>query len=73
MVECDPWTAIFGLRGVSRCLVGIWKVDTNFPEMRLSPMVPVSNRAFGLCPLTVMESLRLCFCFQIVLHSWRCW
>jgi len=54
MVEPDPLTAIFRLMGVSGSLVGIWKVDTNFPEMRLSPMVSVSNRAFALWPLTVM-------------------
>jgi len=54
MAERDPLTAIFRLIGVLRSLVGIWKIDTNFPEMRLSPMVPVSNRAFALCPLTVM-------------------
>jgi len=54
MVERDPLTAIFRLIEVSRSLVGIWKVDTNFPEMRLSLMVPVSNRVFALWPLTVM-------------------
>jgi len=54
MVELAPLTAIFKLRGVSRSLVGIWKVDTSFPKMRLSPMVPLSNRAFALCLLTVM-------------------
>jgi len=54
MVERDPLTAIFRLIRVLRVLVGIWKVDTNFPEMRFSPMVPVSNRAFALCLLTVM-------------------
>ena len=54
MVERDPFTAIFRLMGVSRSLVGIWKVDMNFPEMRLSPMTPVSNGAFALCLLTVV-------------------
>ena len=54
VVERDSWTSILGLMGVSRSLVGIWKVDTNFPEMTLSPMVPVSNRALALCPLTVL-------------------
>ena len=54
MVECDPLTAILSKIGVSRSWVGIWKVETNFPEIRLSPMVPVSNKAFALCPLTVI-------------------
>jgi len=63
MVERDPLTAIFRLIGVLRSLVGIWKVDTNFPEMRLSPMVPVSNMAFALCPLTVMQASRALFSF----------
>jgi len=54
MVERDPLTASFRLTGGLRSLVGIWKVDMNFPEMRLSPMVPVSNRGLALCPLTVM-------------------
>ena len=48
MVERDPLTAILSEIGVSRSWVGIWKVETNFPEIRLSPMVPVSNRAFAL-------------------------
>jgi len=54
MVEWDPLTAIFEQIGVARSWEGIWKVDTNFSEMWLSPLVPVSNRAFALCPLTVM-------------------
>ena len=63
MVERDPLTAIFRLIGVSSSLVGIWKVETHFPEMRLSPMVPVSNRAFALCPLTVIYASRALFLF----------
>jgi hypothetical protein len=35
------------------------KVETNFPDMRLSPIVPVSNRAFALCPFTVMYASRV--------------
>ena len=54
MVERDHLTANLRLIGVSRSLVGIWKIDTNFAEIRVSPMVFVSNRAFALCPLTVM-------------------
>ena len=54
IVERDPLTAIFRLVGVSRSLVGIWKIEMNIPEIRLSPMVPVSNSAFALWPLTVM-------------------
>jgi len=53
-VERHPLTATFRLIVVSRSLVGIWKVDPNFPETRLSLMVPVSNRVFALSPLTVM-------------------
>jgi len=53
MVEWDPLTAIFRLIGVLRSLVGIWKVDTNFPEIRLSLIVPVSNRVLAWSPLTV--------------------
>jgi len=54
MLERDHLTEILRLIGVSRSFVGIWKVDTNFPDIRLSHMVPVSNRAFALCALTVM-------------------
>jgi len=54
MVERDPLTALSRLIGILRSLVGIWKVDTNFPEMSLSPMVPVLKRAFALCPFTVI-------------------
>ena len=61
MVERDPLTAIFSEIGVSRSWVGIWKVETNFPEMRLSPMVPVSNKAFTLCPFIVMYASRARF------------
>jgi len=63
MVERDTLTVIFKLIGVSRSFVGIWKVETNFPEMRLSSMVPVSNRAFALCPLTLMCPSRALFSF----------
>jgi len=54
MVVRDPLPLIFRLIEVSRSLVGICMSDTNFPEMRLSPMVPLLNRAFALCPLTVL-------------------
>ena len=63
MVERDPLTAILSEIGVSRSWVGIWKAETNFPEIRLSPMVPVSNRAFALCPLTVIYASRARFSF----------
>ena len=63
MVKRDPLTAIFSVIGVSRSWVGIWKVETNFPEIRLSPMVPVSNKAFALWPLTVMYASRTRFSF----------
>ena len=39
----------------------IWKVETNFPDIRLSPIVPVSNSAFALCPLTVTLASRVLF------------
>jgi len=54
MVERDPLTAIFRLIGVSRSLVGIFKVDRSFPEMRISAMVHVSNRVLALCLSSVM-------------------
>jgi len=54
MVERDPRTAMFRLIGVLRSMVGLWKVDMNFPEKRLSPMVPVLNRACALYPWTLM-------------------
>ena len=63
MVEGDPLTAILSEIGVSRSGVEIWKVETNFPDMRLSPMVPVLKRAFALCPFTVMYALRALFSF----------
>ena len=66
MVERDPLTAILSEIWVSRSWVGIWKVETNFPDMRLSPMVPVSNRAFALFPLTVIYALRALFLFPEV-------
>ena len=58
MLERDPLTAILRLMGGTRSWVGIWWVVTNFPDIRLSPMVPVSNRAFALWPLTVMYASR---------------
>jgi len=54
MVERDPLTAILRQIELTVSLVEIWTVDTNCPEMRLSPVVPVSNRAFSLSPLMVM-------------------
>ena len=63
MVERDPLTAMLSEIGASRSWVGIWKVETNFPEMRLSPMVPVSNKAFALRPFTVMYASRARFSF----------
>ena len=63
MVERNPLTAILSEIGVSRSWVEIWKVETNFPEIRLSPMLPVSNKAFALCPLTVMYASRAWFSF----------
>ena len=48
MVERDSLTAILSEIGVSRSWLGIWKVETNFPDMRLSPMLPVLNRAYAL-------------------------
>ena len=63
MVERDPLTAILSEIGESRSWVEIWKVETNFPDIRLSPMVPVSNRAFALCPLTVTYASSAQFSF----------
>ena len=63
MVEWDPLTTILSEIGVSRSWVGIWKVETNFPEMRLSPMAPVLNTAFALYLLTVLYALRALFSF----------
>ena len=63
MVEGHPLTVILSEIGVSRSWVGIWKVETNFPDIRLSPMVPVSNKAFALCMLTVIYTLRALYSF----------
>ena len=63
MVERDPLTAFLSEIGLSRSWVGIWKVEMNFPEKRLSSMVPVSNKAVALCPLTVMYASRARFSF----------
>ena len=60
-MERNSLTAIFRLIEVCRSWVGIWKVETNFPDMRLSPIVPVSNRAFALWPLTVTYASRALF------------
>jgi hypothetical protein len=46
-VDLDPLTAIFEKIGTLMVLVTILLVDTNFPEMKLSPIVPVSNSAFA--------------------------
>ena len=63
MVERDPLTAILSEIGGLRSWVAIWKVETKCPEMRLSPIVPLSNRAFALCPLTVMYAASAWFSF----------
>ena len=63
MVERDSLTAILREIGVLRSWVGIWKVEMYFPDMRLSPMVSVSNKAFTLCPLTVIYASRAQFSF----------
>ena len=63
MVEQDLWTAIYRLIWVSRSMVGILKVYTNFADMRLSPMVSVWNMAFALYPLTLMQASRALFSF----------
>jgi hypothetical protein len=54
MVDLDPFTAIFREIETSRFSVAIQFVDTNFPEMKLSPIVPVLNSAFTWCPLTMI-------------------
>ena len=46
---------------MSRSSVGIWNVEMNFPDSRLSPMVPVSNRAFAFWPFTVTYASRALF------------
>ena len=48
---------------MSRSWVGIWKIEMNFPDIRLSRMVPVSNKAFALCLLTVIYASRARFSF----------
>jgi hypothetical protein len=47
MVDLDFFTTIFREIGTLRFLVGIQFVDTNYPKMRLLPIVPVSNTAFA--------------------------
>ena len=48
----DPLPSILSLIVVLISWVGISKPDMNFPDTRVSPIVPVSNRAFALCLLT---------------------
>ena len=54
MVDRDPFTAILRAIGFSRASVASLWVDTNYPEMRLSPIVPVLKSALAWCPLTMM-------------------
>jgi hypothetical protein len=53
MVDLDHFIAIIKETGTSRFLVVIQFVNRNLPEMRLSPIVPVSNSTFAWSLLTI--------------------
>jgi hypothetical protein len=56
MVDLDSFTTSFGEIGTLRFLVVIRFVETNFPEMTLSPIVTVSNSTVAWCPLTMTHA-----------------
>jgi hypothetical protein len=59
MVDLDPFIAIFREIEILRFSVGIQFVDINFPEIRLSPTVLVSNNAFTWYLLIMIYTLNI--------------